>query len=135
MMRSLRVLTVAVTLPFAGTAGVAGVAGAEPTAPPCAYTLSPPHVVAVSGTDMVTASISPAGCNQSNPYLSVACIQLQGSEGPGICEQNNGPLTAQVFYAPYQPGATYVATGRGCASTGNPPQPVCQPVGPFTATL
>ena len=66
---------------------------------------------------------------------TVACVQLQGSDGPGQCAQQNGILTAQVFYQPYRPGATYVATGRGCANTGNPPQPVCQPVGPLTATL
>ena len=67
--------------------GTAGLAGAEPDAPEaCAYTLSPPQVVQVSGTDVVA-------------------------------------------------GATYIATGRGCASTGNPPTPICQPAGPYTATL
>lgn len=111
-------------------------AGAQPAAGPlCDYTLTEPHVVQVSGTSMVTASISPAGCHEANAYLSVACLQVQGSQESARCEQNNGPLVAQVFYAPYRPGATYVSTGRGCATTGNPPQPVCQPVGPFTATL
>ena len=32
--------------------------------------------------------------------------------------RTTGSLTAQVFYAPYRPGATYVSTGRGCANTG-----------------
>ena len=72
---------------------------------------------------------------RSVAYLTVACVQLQGSDGPGQCQQQNGILTAQVFYQPYRPGATYIATGRGCANTGNPPQPVCQPLGPLTATL
>jgi hypothetical protein len=62
-------------------------------------------------------------------------FQMQGSPGPPKCEQNNGVLPAQVFYAPYEPGATYVSTGRGCANTGNPPQPVCTPVGPFAETI
>jgi hypothetical protein len=131
MIRSLMLLTAAVALPVAATSGVAS---AEP-ASPCGYTLSPPQVVQLSGTSVVTATLSPAGCDQSNVYLSVACLQLQGSGGPGRCEQNTGPLTARVYYEPYTPGATYVATGRGCATTGNPPQPFCQPAGPLTVTL
>jgi hypothetical protein len=132
MIRSPMVLTAAVALALAGTAAVAQ---AEPAPPPCSYTLSPPQVVQLSGSNVVTATLSPAGCNQSTAYMTVACVQLQGSDGPGQCQQQNGILTAQVFYQPYRPGATYVATGRGCANTGNPPQPVCQPMGPLTATL
>jgi hypothetical protein len=132
MIRSPMVLTAAATLALAGTAAVAH---AEPAPPPCSYTLSPPQVVQLSGTNVVTATLSPAACNQSTAYLTVACVQLQGSDGPGQCEQQNGIRTAQVFYQPYRPGATYVATGRGCANTGNPPQPVCKPMGPLTATL
>lgn len=125
----------AVAVMWALTAGV-GVAEAEPAAPStCNYTLTPPHVVNVSGTDMVTATMSPAGCNQSIVFQSVACLQVQGSDGPGRCAQNNGLLTAQVYLTPYRPGATYISTGRGCASTGNPPEPVCASQGPFTATL
>jgi hypothetical protein len=112
----------------------AGSAGAEPM-PGCEFTLSLPHVVQVSGNDMVTATLAPTACNRSNSYLTVACLQMQGSDGPGRCAQNSGPLVAQVYLSPYRPGATYVSTGRGCASTGNPPQPVCQPMGPFTVTL
>jgi hypothetical protein len=126
------VLTAAVALALGGTAAVAH---AEPSRPPCAYTLSPPQVVQLSGTNAVTATLSPAGCDRSMVYLSVACLQLQGSVGPGQCAQGQGLLPAQVFYQPYQPGATYIATGRGCAATGNPPQPVCQPMGPLTTTL
>jgi hypothetical protein len=133
MIRSPMVLVAAVTLALAGTA--AAVARAEPAPPPCAYTLSPPHVAQLSGVNVVTATLSPAACNQSTAYMTVACVQLQGSDGPGQCQQQNGILTAQVFYQPYRPGATYVSTGRGCADTGNPPQPVCQPMGPLTAML
>jgi hypothetical protein len=126
------VLAAAAALTFTGTAGVAR---AEPSSPPCSYTLSPPYVVQLSGTNVVTATLSPAGCDRSNPYMSVACVQLQGSDGPGQCAQGQGNLPAQVYYQPYRPGATYVSTGRGCATTGNPPRPVCQPGGPYTATL
>jgi len=132
MIRSLLILAAATALTFAGTAGVAN---AEPSPPPCSYTLSPPQVVQLSGTNVVTATLSPAGCDRSTAYLSVACVQLQGSDGPGQCQQNNGILPAQVFFQPYRPGATYISTGRGCALTGNPPRPFCQPTGPFTATL
>jgi len=132
MVRSPIVLTAAAVLTLGGTAAVAN---AEPSAPPCSYRLSPPQVVQLSGTNVVTATLSPAACNQSTAYLTVACVQLQGSDGPGQCAQQNGILTAQVFYQPYRPGGTYVSTGRGCANTGNPPQGVCVPMGPLTATL
>jgi hypothetical protein len=131
MIRSPIVIAAAVALTLAGTPTVAS---AEPS-PPCHYALSPPQLTQLSGTTVVTATLSLAGCNQSVGYLTVACVQMQGSDGPGQCAQQNGILTAQVFYQPYRPGATYVATGRGCANTGNPPQPVCQPMGPVTATL
>ena len=116
-------------------AGSAAMARAEPSPPPCSYRLSPPQVVQLSGTNAVTATLSPAACDRSVAYLTVACGQLQGSDGPGQFQQQNGILTAQVFYQPYRPGATYIATGTGCANTGNPRQPVCQPMGPLTATL
>jgi hypothetical protein len=133
MIRSLMVLTAATALTFAGAAGVAG---AEPAPPPsCSYTLSPPEVVQLSGTNMVTATLTPAACNQSDTYLLVACVQLQGSDGPGQCAQGQGTLPAQVYFQPYRPGATYISTGRGCSSKGNPRQPVCRPTGPLTATL
>jgi hypothetical protein len=132
MPRSRIAFTTAVTL---AVAGVVPVASAEPSPPPCAYTLSPPQIVQLAGTTVVTATLSPAACDQAVAYLSVACVQLRGSDGPGQCAEQNGILTAQVFYQPYRPGATYIATGRGCANTGNPPQPVCQPMGPLTATL
>ena len=120
MIRAPMVLAGAVVLTLAGSA----VAGAEPSPSPCSYRLSPPQVVQLSGTNAVTATLSPASCDRSVAYLTVACVQLQGSDGPGQCQQQNGILTAQVFYQPYRPGATYIATGRGCANTGNPRQPV-----------
>jgi hypothetical protein len=132
MIRSPMFLAGAVVLTLAGSAAMAR---AEPSPPPCSYRLSPPQVVQLSGTNAVTATLSPAACDRSVAYLTVACVQLQVSDGPGQCQQQNGILTAQVFYQPYRRGATYIATGRGCANTGNPPRPVCQPMGPPTATL
>jgi len=120
MIRAPMVLAGAVVLTLAGSA----VAGAEPSPSPCSYRLSPPQVVQLSGTNAVTATLSPASCDRSVAYLTVACVQLQGSDGPGQCQQQNGILTAQVFYQPYRPEAAYIATGTGCANTGNPRQPV-----------
>lgn len=132
MIRSLMVAGLTVTL---SCLPLTAAAGAEPGDPPCTFTLSAPHVVRVSGTDMVAVTMTPADCNGGTPYQSVACVELQGGPGPQRCVQNNGLLTARAYYAPYQPGATYVATGRGCATTGNPPEPVCRPTGPLAATL
>jgi hypothetical protein len=132
MIRSLMALTVAAMLALAGTPAVAG---ASPNPPACAYTLTPPQVAQLSGTNVVAATLTPAACDESDSYLLVACVQLQGSDGPGQCAQNQGILPARVYYQPYRPGATYISTGRGCSSKGNPPQPVCLPTGPFTATL
>jgi hypothetical protein len=133
----LRVL-IACTVAMVGAAWMPATvpARAETGAPPCSFTLTPPRVVQVSGRDMVTTTVAPAGCVvAAEPTLSVACIQMQGSQTAEQCEYKEGTQTAQVYYAPYRPGATYTATGRGCASTGNPPQSICQTTGPLTATL
>ena len=130
MIRS-TVVTAAVAFALAGAVP----AKADPAPPACSYTLAGPQVVQLSGTDVVTATLSPAACDRSVVFQAVACVQMQGEDGPGQCAQQNGILTAQVFYQPYRPGATYIATGRGCASTGNPPRAVCQSKGPIAATL
>ncbi|MDT7794574.1 MAG: hypothetical protein QOD59_4015 [Mycobacterium sp.] len=132
MIRSLMALTAAAALALAGTTPAAG---ASPAPPACAYTLSPPEVVQLSGTNVVTATLTPAACDESDAYLLVACVQLQGSDGPGQCAEAKGILPAQVYYQPYRPGATYISTGRGCSAKGNPPQPICLAKGPFTAAL
>lgn len=112
------------------------VAGAQPAPPPaCTYELTAPSVVNVSGTNMVTATVTTRACDGAVTFRTTACIQMQGSSGPGECAQGRGILPAKVFFQPYRPGATYVATGRGCASKGNPPQPSCQENGPLSATL
>jgi len=111
------------------------VAGAQPVESPCNYDLTPPTVVNVSGTDMVTATVSAGACDGAVTFQTVACIQMQGSDGPGQCAKGRGILPAQVFFQPYHPGTTYTSTGRGCASKGNPPQKYCQESGPLAATL
>jgi len=120
---------------------VAGVVGfpaaqAQPPVPgtPCSYTLSPPEVVNVDGADMVAATLTPAGClGPFRPYLAVACVQKAGA--PAQCTQARGTDPARVV-TPYQPGATYISTGRGLGTLFNDmTDPNWQVLGPISATL
>ena len=131
MFRTLAVLAAASSL----LGSTVAVAGAQPETTACTYRLTAPTLVNVSGVDMVTATVTPGACDGAVTYRTTACIQMQGASGAGLCAQGNGIKPAQVFFQPYRPGATYTATGRGCASKGNPPQPYCTEDGPFTATL
>ncbi|MCT7659023.1 hypothetical protein [Mycobacterium deserti] len=114
----------------------AGVAHAGPP-PPCSFTLSPPQIVHVDGAPVVTATMAPGACGfPADPYSSVACVRILGVDSAGQCSQGRGAQPAQVFYAPYRPGAVYESTGRGCGRwSGNLPAPDCQLLGPFAATL
>ncbi len=111
------------------------VAAAEPEPTGCTYSLTAPTVVNVAGVDMVTATVDTGACEGAVTFQTVACIAMDGESSPGRCAQGSGIVPAQVFFQPYRPGATYTATGRGCAATGNPPQKVCSENGPLTATL
>ncbi|MBX7455099.1 hypothetical protein GR927_44560 [Mycolicibacterium sp. 3033] len=117
------------------TFATAGVAHAGPQEGSCDYALSAPTLVTVSGTTMVTATVSPRACTGAVTFQTVACVAMAGDSGPGHCSQGRGILPAQVYLEPYRPGTTYTATGRGCASAGNPPQASCRETGPLTATL
>lgn len=134
MMRAATAL-VASTVALAGMASAAP-ADAQPPPPPgpCAFTLSAPHVVSQSGVDMVTATLTPAGClGPFQPKFGVACLVAQG--GVRQCMQSRGAGTAQV-YEPYHRGTTYVSTGRGCGAVFDfTTDPNCQVLGPISATL
>lgn len=134
VLRSITRLTAAAALPIAALLSSAGPAVAVPQ-PFCEFAVSPPQVVDVSGNPMVTATVQPSRCDRSTAYQSVVCIQVEGGSGPGQCKRNNGILAAEVYYAPYRAGSTYVVTGRGCFLHGNPPQPECRSLSPVTATL
>jgi hypothetical protein len=131
MIRTLAVVSAAALL--VGAAGA--VAGAQPAPSTCQYELSPPSVVNVSGADVVTATVTPRACDGAVTFQTVACIKMAGGADAGTCARGAGILPAQVFFQPYRPGTVYTATGRGCASAGNPPQTSCQESGPLTATL
>ena len=136
MRRRLLALPTLLTSVFAVIA-TASPAAAEPNQPPtCSFNLTPPQVVQVSGTDMVAATVTMAGCaGQAAPASSVACIQAEGSSTTEKCVEGKGQLPAQVYFAPYRAGTTYTARGRGCAVITAPPSSTCQTVGPVTATL
>ena len=129
------VLAVAVTTALAGATGL-NLAHAQPP-PPCSFTLSPPQVVQVSGVNMVTATVTPDVCQPpAAPAQSVACLQIKAGDQVTRCYPSDDSGSAHVFFEPYVPGATYVATGRGCCAwLGQSPAPDCQVLGPFSATL
>ncbi len=114
----------------------AGSAQAVPPDPPgvCTYTLSPPLVEQVGGVPTVTATMTLERCaGPFRPRLSIACIHL-GAEGK--CAQARDGATAQVYFGPVTPGATYASSGRGCGTMWTDmTDPNCQPLGPITATL
>jgi hypothetical protein len=132
MTRLIAVFWGALVLTVSGVA-FAGGAQAQPV-PPCAFTLSPPQVVQVDGVSKVTATVTPAGCaGPFRPNMSVACLHLGGH---GQCMQARDDETAQVYLEPYQPGATYESSGRGCGIFFNfEPAPECQILGPVSSTL
>lgn len=109
----------------------------------CSFVLSPPKVVQVSGSSMVLATVKPGPCSLDGiPNQSIICVSIQGDVSPGQCGNRPGTDPAWVYY-PYQPGATYVVTGRGCVdifqdpdhpSTG-PVHTTCQSLGPFLFAL
>lgn len=135
MNRAVMVFCLPLTVALSGVVGASG-AHAQPPPPgtPCSFTLSPPEVVQVSGGDMVTATMTPAGCGGPfTPRLSVACIQ--GADSTTQCTQARGTDPAQVF-TPYRPGATYTSTGRGLGSVfSDASEPNWLVLGPFTAVL
>jgi hypothetical protein len=101
----------------------------------CTFILSQPKVIQVAGLSLVSATMRPGPCTiHATPNLSVVCLSAAGSGTQGECASKNGQDPAEVRY-PYQPGATYVLRGQGCASTFVPPYTLCQDFGPTQITL
>lgn len=125
------VLALGALVPAAG-----GVAAAEPGAEvaACDWKLSGPSLVEISGTTMVTATVTPGECTgQALAMDSTACIAT--ASDVGRCQHEPGYSYAQVFYSPYVPGTNYVVKGRGCAAPKAPSDPVCTSLGPVSAVL
>jgi hypothetical protein len=128
-----------VTMVAGLTGGVgAPTAGAEPP-PPCGFTISPPEIVVNEGISVVTTIVQPDVCvvPPAGPTQTVACIQLQGGDTGSTCAQSRPQTGVAQVYVPYQPGATYIATGRGVPSWIGQADvaPEWQILGPVTATL
>jgi hypothetical protein len=133
MLRFLVVLAVTATAALTTAPGLAG-AAPEGDGVLCSYTMSDPHVVDVSGTQMVSATLTPSGCSDSaKPINSQVCLTT--ANNAGRCAELPGYATAHTYLSPYVPGQSYTATGRGCAARTQTPAVVCSSVGPQTATL
>lgn len=134
-----RVVVIVAGLLIAGAAGVSGAAPAQAYPAPgplCTYTLSNPEVVQVDGAAKVSVTVAPADCGwPAAPRQHVACLQVFG-DGANHCAPARGTGPAQI-QVPYQPGARYVATGRGCGGFDGfqEPSPNCQLLGPVDVTL
>jgi len=134
MIRLVMAIPAMLTLALAGVLG-AGAAQAEPFPPsPCGFSISAPQVVQVDGVSKVTATVTSTVCGiAASPYQSVACVEILGQQG-GSCMQ--GTDTAQAYFEPYTPGATYLSRGRGCGIiVPTLPADNCQILGPVQATL
>lgn len=134
-----RLAAVCTAVLFATVVGAGpGVAAASPPDEEsyhCAYTMDAPSVVDVSGTKMVTATITPAACTGPvNSNSTQVCLSTAGLV-MDRCAFNTGQGAAQAYFGPYVPGATYTAKGRGCAGSYRPASTVCETLGPVSATL
>jgi hypothetical protein len=103
--------------------------------PSCNWTLSRPFLVDVSGRTMVSATFSSLPCTGMLPNQQTACVELQGGGTAPICAHLAGYGSAQVYFAPYRPGSTYVSTGSGCGAVTVTLVSSCGSRGPLAATL
>ncbi len=110
--------------------------GSDETAQPsCVYTLSAPQVIQVSGTAMVTATLTPYPCTGSiSPNSMTVCLQAEQRPAAGKCGFSAVPDYAEVF-VPYEPGMTYVSKGTGCGSVYTTQGTLCASVGPYSTSL
>lgn len=148
-MRMLRFISVLAAVAAMSLVGVcsAHVSNASPSegaaTGSCSFVLTPPKVVQVSASSMVLATLKPGPCTRDVlPNMSVVCLSIEGESSPGQCGNRSGPEPALIYY-PYRPGATYVASGRGCADvfehsrdgSVGPTNTICQTFGPTSFTL
>jgi hypothetical protein len=121
----------------AATTGVdpACVSNASPAGGQCNFVLGPLQVVEVSGSHFVRATMTPGPCTiAGSGNFSEVCLTISGDDSAGQCASEVGSGPAILDYT-YRPGATYVVTGKGCASMIRPPYSLCQSFGPSRAAL
>ncbi|TPG36429.1 hypothetical protein EAH80_00100 [Mycobacterium hodleri] len=130
------VLPVTIAVAMAGLNLAVAQATPDPTTQAsCAYTLASPTVVKVSGTDMVTATLTPGPCTgRISPNSITVCVEMQGGSRPQ-CATHPYFDPVRAYFAPYRPGATYQSTGRGCGSVFPTADESCVSLGPYAATL
>jgi hypothetical protein len=136
---SLMALWAGLLMAFVEAAYPAGVSQASPSdddgTGQCSFILTQPKVVEVSGLSLVSATLRPGPCTiHAQPNVSTVCLSVAGGGSQGECASVNGQNPAEVRY-PYQPGATYIVRGQGCASTFVPPYTLCQDFGPTQITM
>lgn len=102
---------------------------------PCTYNLSAPRMARLpGGPDVVIATIQAIRC--SDPWQAssaVVCIAPEASGGK--CAEGWGYDRVEVHYAPTQSSSFYTAAGKGCATSGNPSQVKCAPLGPIRVAV
>jgi hypothetical protein len=129
-------MTIALTATCLNVATVHAAPPPDPgPAASCAFTLTPPSLVNVTGIDMVTATMSPGECTgviQPNSYL--VCVEILG-EGRPQCKFRPVFDPVSVYFTPYRKGATYQSTARVCGNVFPSADQSCSSLGPYTATL
>jgi hypothetical protein len=116
MIRSLAAFSTALALCPIGVY-CAGGSAASPPAPGgagvCSYAFDGPRVVRLSGVPYVEAGLHATECTVRGHPTTTVCLSVEGDNSAGRCQTHGATIPTFVYY-PYQPGATYIATGKGC---------------------
>lgn len=135
MTRRFAVCTVAVAAVLGACPAIAAASPPDEGSFRCTFAMDAPTVVDVSGTKMVTATITPGACTGPvNSSSTQICLSTHG-QGIDRCAFTTGQGSAQAYFGPYVPGTTYTAKGRGCGGAFRPASTICETVGPLSATL
>lgn len=113
--------------------GLCGISTTDPARtlaqPACTYLLSAPQLKTLQGGAVqVAATLRVTSCADGVvPWKNVVCLAPTGANGR--CAGTWGWNTAEVFLEPGGP-APYSSTGKGCVTSGQPPESICTPLGP-----
>jgi hypothetical protein len=119
MIRSLAAFSTALALCPIGVY-LAGGSAASPPAPGgagvCNFAFDGPRVVGLSGVPYVEAGLHFTECTVRAHATTTVCLSVEGGDSAGLCQTHGATVPTFVYY-PYQPGTTYIATGKGCYAT------------------
>jgi hypothetical protein len=113
-----------------------GVAAAAPAADAfdCVFTLSRPEPVAVSGTTVVSATLTPSSCTgQASPNSSTVCV-FSADDSNEHCADGRGWNPAMVSTS-YRVGQSYTSRASGCFTATVSGATVCRTFGPVAVRL